>query len=202
MSISVLDAPAAPPAPAADARSAAEGEGSSDPSPSRPRLATFAGWVIKGLFGLVLLALVVVSVGPKVYPFETFYVRTGSMVPSIPVGALVVATRVPASELAQGDVIVFERPGSTGTMVVHRIVAVEDTESGRAFVTKGDANDGADAWRVPATGSGWRSVTAIPRAGFAVGWLHTALSRRGWLGAVAVFVAAYALTSIWKSEKP
>jgi signal peptidase len=122
------------------------------------------------------------------------------MVPTIPVGALVVATRVPASELAKGDVIVFERPDRPGTMVVHRIFAVEDTPSGRAFLTKGDANSSPDGWRVPATGSGWRSVMAIPRAGFAVGWLHTALSRRGWLGAVAIAAAVYALMTIWKTD--
>lgn len=150
----------------------------------------------------MLLALLVLTVGPKLYPFQAFYVRTGSMVPAIPVGALVIATRAPASELGTGDVIVFERPGSAGTKVVHRIVAVEETESGRAFVTKGDANDGPDGWRIPATGSGWRAASSMPRAGFAVGWLHIAVSRRGWLGAVAIVAAVYALMSIWKPEKP
>jgi hypothetical protein len=79
---------------------------------------------------------------------------------------------------------------------------VEIGQAGRVFVTKGDANSAPDAWRIPATGTGWRYAYSIPRAGFVVGWLHIALSQRGWLGAVAIAAAVYALMAIWKSENP
>jgi hypothetical protein len=87
-------------------------------------------------------------------------------------------------------------------MVVHRIAAVEQTASGPAFITKGDANGSPDAWQVPAVGDGWRAAYSISRAGFVVGWLHAAVSRRGWLGALAIFAAVYALIVIWRSEEP
>ena len=177
-------------------------EGPSDPSRSAPQPTIVIGWVTKALFGLVMLVLLVLTVGPKLYPFQTFYVRTGSMVPTVPVGALVVATRAPASALGTGDIVVFERPDRPGVMVVHRISAVEVDQAGRVFVTKGDANSAPDAWRIPATGTGWRYAYSIPRAGFVVGWLHIALSQRGWLGAVAIAAAVYALMAIWKSENP
>ncbi len=51
-----------------------------------------------------------------------------------------------------------------------------------------------------ATGEGWRAVYSIDRAGFVVGWLHAALSRRGWLGALAIVVAVYALMAIWQQR--
>jgi signal peptidase len=158
--------------------------------------------VAKAVFGAVLLGLVGLVIGPRLYPFQSFYVRTGSMSPTIPVGALVIATRAPADELRAGDVIVFEAPGRSGTMVVHRIDAVAQTPAGPAFVTKGDGNAAPDGWRVPATGHGWRAVYSISRAGFLVGWLHAAVSRRGWLGAVAVVAAVLALITIWQSEEP
>lgn len=184
MSTAVLDVPAAPPAPAL--RSV----------PAAARVA------VRAAFGTVLLGLLTLVVGPRVYPFDTFYVRTASMAPTIPVGALVVATRAPVEALAVGDVIVFQRPDVPGRMVVHRIDAIEETPTGRSLITRGDANRAPDGWRVAATGEGWRAVYSIDRAGFVVGWLHAALSRRGWLGALAVVIAVYALVAIWRSEEP
>jgi signal peptidase len=178
----------------------AEGGGSCDPSPSRSRLVVSAGLIAKATFGAVLLGLLTLTVGPRFYPFQGFYVRTSSMSPTIPVGALVIATPAPASELGVGDVIVFERPDRPGTMVVHRIFGVEASPTGRFFVTKGDANGSPDSWRVPLTGNGLRARYEISRAGFMVGWLHTALSRRGWLGALSIITALCALISIWTSE--
>src|SRR4051812_6754867 len=158
--------------------------------------------VVRASFGVVLLGLVTLFVGPRFYPFGSFYVRSGSMSPTLPVGALVIATRAPAAQLGAGDVIVFHRPGGPGTMIVHRIYAVVQTPTGRAFMTKGDANLGPDGWLVPATGDGWRAEYSIARAGFTVGWLHAALSRRGWLGAFAIVAAVCALITIWQSEEP
>ena len=158
--------------------------------------------MLKASFAVVVLGLLTLVVGPQMYPFQSFYVRSGSMTPAIPVGSLVIATRTSADRLQVGDVIVFERPDRRGTMVVHRIFAVEQTPSGRAFLTKGDANGSPDAWRVAATGEGWRAESYLSRLGFLVGWLHVALSRRGWLGAIAILVAIWALITIWQAEEP
>lgn len=172
------------------------------PAPALGLVPALARLIVKAVFGVVLLGLLTLVVGPRLYPFQTFYVRTGSMSPGVPVGALVIATRTPAEDLGSGDVIVFERPDRPGMMVVHRIEAVEQTPAGRAFITKGDANAGPDAWRVAATGDGWRAVYSIDRAGFMVGGLHAALTRRGWLGALSIAAAVWALISIWRSEEP
>jgi signal peptidase len=114
----------------------------------------------------------------------------------------VVTTRVPAASLRVGDVIVFERPDRPGTTVVHRIHDIVDTPAGRAFVTKGDANNTVDPWVVAARGDGWRATYSLSRLGFTVGWLHAALSRRGWLGAFAIVAAVLALITIWECEEP
>lgn len=184
MGTAVLDLRAARPAPALTL------------APAAVRL------VVKASLGVIVLGLVTLVVGPRFYPFQSFYVRSGSMSPTLPVGALVIATRAPAAQLGEGDVIVFQRPGRPGTMVVHRIYAVVQTPAGRAFMTKGDANQGPDDWVVAATGDGWRAEYSIARAGFTVGWLHAALSRRGWLGALAIAAAVGALITIWQSEAP
>ena len=167
------------------------------------RLASAAArLVVKAAVATVVLGLLTLVVGPRVYPFQSFYVRSASMSPAIPVGALVIAERASADELRPGDVIVFSRPDRPGMMIVHRIDAIEETSSGRVFITKGDANATADAWQVPATGDGWRAVHSISRVGFTVGWLHTAVSRRGWVGTLAIVAAIYALIVIWRCEEP
>jgi signal peptidase len=184
MNAAVLDVPAAKPASVLGL------------VPATARLA------VKAAIGTVLLGLLTLVVGPRLYPFQAFYVRTGSMSPGIPVGSLVVATRASAAALHPGDVIVFRRPDQPRMMVVHRIAAIEQTASGPAFVTKGDANGSPDAWLVPASGDGWRAVQSLSRVGFVVGWLHAAVSRRGWLGALAIVAAVYLLIIIWRSEEP
>jgi signal peptidase len=158
--------------------------------------------VIKAAIGAVALGLLTLVAGPRLYPFQAFYVRSGSMSPAIPVGALVVATRASAGDLRPGDVIVFQRPDQPQMLVVHRIAAVEASAAGPIFVTKGDANGSPDRWQIPASGDGWQARYSISRVGFVVGWLHAALSRRGWLGALAIVAAVWALIVIWRSEEP
>jgi len=172
------------------------------PASAHRAVPDLARLMLKASLAVVVLGLLTLVVGPRLYPFQSFYVRSGSMTPSIPVGSLVIASRTPADKLHVGDVIVFERPDRPGTMVVHRIFAVEQTPSGPAFLTKGDANGSPDAWRVRATGEGWRAEYSLSRLGFVVGWLHVALTRRGWLGAFAILVAVWALITIWQADEP
>jgi signal peptidase I len=184
VSTAVLNVPAVSPAPAFGL------------APAAARL------VVRTAFGLVLLAFAAVAVGPRVFHFQTFYVRSGSMSPEIPVGALVVAVPASAEDLSPGDVVIFQRPDQAGTKVVHRIHAVEQRASGRVFITKGDANTTPDPWEVPASGRGWQVVHSISRAGFVVGWVHAALSRQGWFGVLVIAAALCALIAIWRAEEP
>lgn len=181
-------------------------EGSIDPSSGTSgtmrKVTSALRMALNVAFGLVLLILIVLTLGPKFYPFEAFYVRTGSMVPTIKVGALVIATQAPANSLDVGDIIVFPRPDRPDMMVVHRITALEKGPDGPVFVTKGDANDAIDEWRVPATGSGWHYRASYPGVGFIVGWARIALSSKGWVGGLAVLLSIWALVSIWQAPEP
>jgi signal peptidase len=167
-----------------------------------PAAAAAVRLIVRASFGVLVLGLATLAIGPRLYPFQGYYVRSASMSPSIPAGAMVIATRASADELDPGDVIVFERPDRAGMMMVHRIDAVDETPTGRAFITRGDANSTPDAWRVPATGEGWQAVYSVSRAGFIVGWLDVAMGRQGWLGALAVIAAVFALIAIWSAEEP
>ncbi|HEX4820103.1 MAG TPA: signal peptidase I, partial [Acidimicrobiales bacterium] len=139
--------------------------------------------------------------GPRFLPFQTFYIRTGSMRPGLPIGSLVVSTRQSAQDLHVGDVITFNRPGVPGDVVTHRIAAIEESPTGPVFVTKGDANGAPDAWRVNATGDGWKYAFSVPFVGYAVGYLQSGLAGIGVRGAAIILGTVVALWVIWRSPK-
>ena len=153
--------------------------------------------------GFLIVAVMLVAIGPKVLPYQTFFVRSGSMEPTIEVGELIFLTKVDAADLGVGDIITFERPDRAGVMVTHRITAVETTESGgKVFQTKGDANGTPDTWRVPAIGDGWKYAFGIPKLGYVFGYLNTPQARLAMLAIPAVILGLLSLIDIWKPKKP
>ncbi|MHA2298968.1 MAG: signal peptidase I [Candidatus Hodarchaeales archaeon] len=90
-------------------------------------------------------------------------------------GDLLIVQGVPYEILNVGDVIVFDDPGLT-IPVVHRIIAINETSTGRYFLTKGDDNPISDSDEVSwGNRFGWihqsnvhgKIILRIPH----VGWL-------------------------------
>lgn len=121
------------------------------------------------------------------------FVRSGSMRPTIPVGALAVYVPASGDDLAPGDIIAFHPPGRRG-VVTHRIVAAERHRGTLRFVTRGDANSAADRWKVPERSTGWRYVARVPLVGYVVGYLATAVART----IVIVSLAGFVLWELWR----
>lgn len=171
---------------------------------SRPktsdRVTLWGKRVLSGLGLLVILGILLVAVGPKVLPYQTFFVRSGSMEPAIEVGELIFLTRVDAADLEVGDVITFERPDREDVLVTHRIVAIEETDQGKVFQTKGDANGTPDVWRVPATGDGWKYAFGVPKIGYVFGYLNTSEARFALLAVPAVILGLLSLIDVWKPK--
>lgn len=73
---------------------------------------------------------------PTVLGYQIYEVKTGSMVPTIPVKSLILS-RVPsnASTLEEGDVVTFQDEGKT---ITHRIVEVNHDGDKVTYRTKGD----------------------------------------------------------------
>ncbi|HSX33461.1 MAG TPA: signal peptidase I [Candidatus Saccharimonadales bacterium] len=67
-------------------------------------------------------------------------VQTGSMTPIIDKGDMVVVTRVPARQLAVGDVVTYASPTNPHKTITHRIIRITSQQ----ITTKGDANAVAD----------------------------------------------------------
>lgn len=105
-------------------------------------------------------------------------VITGSMVPTVPVGSLVVTEKVGVASLHVGDILVFPKPTNTSEVIVHRIVSLTTSASGSVQVrTKGDANTSQDPWVIEQGRGGLadRAVYIVPSLGTALLWGRNSL---------------------------
>lgn len=71
--------------------------------------------------------------------FDFYYIKTGSMEPTLPVGSIVIVDR---NEKAQeGDIFAYQNGKN---VVIHRIIAVDE----EGYLFQGDANPSQDAAKV------------------------------------------------------
>ena len=145
-------------------------------------------WSSRLLAGIIAVAatlVVAVAALPAVTPLRTQLIVSGSMVPTIPVGALVVTAPL-VGQAILGDIITFRNPFRDVT-VVHRVVAVEVGADDTDYVTKGDANDTTDGWRIPVRAATGRVVATIPFVGYGIGTLQRPAARIG----IGILVLAF-----------
>lgn len=133
------------------------------------------------LLGTSMTAVTVWAASSGLHPLV---VRSGSMEPLIPTGAMVLVRQVPAAQVRVGDVVAVRRPD--GVTVTHRVVSLTRSGPLAELVLKGDANRTVDpspvtvaaagelAWNVPLLGrvAAW---TASARGGFVLGCVVTAV---------------------------
>lgn len=82
----------------------------------------------------------------SVFGLRCFYLVSGSMEPSIPVGAAVIVRKSPVNEYREGDVITFrsQEQAIYGMPNTHRIVQIIEDGGRTLYITKGDANNHVD----------------------------------------------------------
>lgn len=161
-------------------------------------------WAMRLFIGtgaLLAIGVLALTVGPRFLPYQAYTVLSGSMEPSLPVGSVIIATPALADELRTGDVITVANPQQHGMLVTHRIIGIDETPQGRAFTTKGDANQTPDSWVVPAKGSGWRYVFSIPYLGYALSALQSELGRLFLLVVPTLLLGSLLLVEIWRPAR-
>lgn len=168
---------------------------------SSGRLASWAKSVATVAGAVVVVVLLIATIGPRLLPYRTFTVLSGSMAPTIPTGSMIFDREVDASELAPGDVVTFHPPGQPDKLVSHRIVRIEKGKAGKLLVTRGDANGVADDWRIPAQGTGLRYEFHVPYLGYVAGGLLTPVGRLVALTLAASWLGGLALWTIWRPRK-
>ena len=152
----------------------------------------FDGALVMLLVGVGLVAGLS-AIAPLV-GHHLFIIRSGSMEPAIPVGALVVVSeKAAAKRLEPGDVVTLRTPSAT--VVTHRIIRSADVQGERHIETKGDASPTADPVLIPVDWVVGRVILSLPVAGFLLAYLASPL------GIMAVvFMAGSLLTAVWVIE--
>lgn len=128
-----------------------------------------AGSVLAGaVLAAAVVLLVAVAGGPLTGAWRVAPVRSGSMAPAVPAGALVVSRPEPTGAVRPGWVVTFHRPVDRG-VVTHRVVRVVRGGRHPVVETKGDANPAPDPWRLRLVGARvWRVRAVVPGVGRAL----------------------------------
>ncbi|QKE85064.1 signal peptidase I [Arthrobacter sp. NEB 688] len=114
------------------------------------------------------LAVLLLTALPLWGGMRLFVVSSPSMGAAAPVGTLVVTRPAGTASVQRGDVVAFSPKDGSGLTVVHRVVAVEPSGSGRTLVTRGDLNGSDDPHPVTDERLVGRAVALLPGWGYAV----------------------------------
>jgi signal peptidase len=120
---------------------------------------------------ILLMTMVVLALLAPHFGWRADTVLSGSMEPALPVGCVQVTKPVKAETVNTGDIITFRSP-TTGRLTSHRVIAVVEGESYQ-FRTKGDANEDADPYLVPAENVVGRVCFKLSHVGYVVEYLKT-----------------------------
>lgn len=103
---------------------------------------------------------------------KIFIVLSGSMMPMMMPGDMIITNTVNPENLKVGDVIAFQDPyGKPNTIVTHRIISIDNSSELQNFQTKGDANGGSDIFSVPESNIIGELAFVLPFVGYLPGFL-------------------------------
>jgi signal peptidase len=116
---------------------------------------------------LMIPSMLVWTVVPTLFGWHSELVLTGSMVPKIRPGDVVVAQPRAADQVEPGQVVLVVNPARPGTLLLHRIVRRDPDGS---LVTRGDANPSPDSTPVMAAQVRGLGRLKVPYIGLPVIW--------------------------------
>jgi signal peptidase len=126
-----------------------------------------AGWIITTI---IAVATVWFAVG--VFPVKPFLVPSGSMVPVISPGDVVLIAPVNADAIKVGETIEY-RSVKENINIVHRVIEITGNAPDLFFITKGDANNSPDPDPVSTQAVMGREIIVVPK----IGWLSIAVKK-------------------------
>jgi len=154
-----------------------------------------------GIFGLaviiLLMAAAVLTFLAPHFGWRVDTVFSGSMEPELKVGGVVVTRPVEAEDIKVGDIITFHSPLNE-ELISHRVIAVGD-EASLHFQTKGDVNEDADPFVVPAQNVVGKVCLHIPYFGYVTQFVKTPLGLLLTLCLPGLVIIAMEMRNIWRA---
>jgi signal peptidase len=154
-----------------------------------------------GIFGLaviiLLMAAAVLTFLAPHFGWRVDTVFSGSMEPELKVGGVVVTRPVEAEDIKVGDIITFHSPLNE-ELISHRVIAVGD-EASLHFQTKGDVNEDADPFVVPAQNVVGKVCLHIPYFGYVTQFVKTPLGLLLTLCLPGLVIIVMEMRNIWRA---
>lgn len=130
-----------------------------------------------------------------------FVVSSGSMVPTLNVGDIIVIRNGGSIEsLRIGDIIVYKHPFNSDRVIVHRVLKIEQVGNEVGVITKGDNNPSQDSWIVRSQHYLGTVMFSIPYIGYAAIWLSPPLNYALMVVIVSIILAVELRPSKAKPE--
>jgi signal peptidase len=144
--------------------------------------------------------LLFMTVAPRIFGYTTATMLTGSMVPTINPGDVILDTREPRADIAVGQIISYHIPVEDRRVESHRVVWVHHDKDGTVkFRTKGDANTAPDPWTAKvSTPDVWRVRAVLPFVGTAIRALREPIVHTLLAIALPALLVVGLLVTIWK----
>jgi signal peptidase len=146
--------------------------------------------------GIALALIAPLAVGAR-----PLAVLSGSMEPTLGTGDITVVRTIAPLDARPGDIVTFRDPNNSERLITHRVRSMRVQGDRVAFVTRGDANNVSERWRVPVSGEIGRVAYRIPE----LGWVLMYARRQGLfvllLGAALALLLILELAAIWRPEK-
>lgn len=160
--------------------------------------------IITTILFLVLLLTLFLVISTKasggeanLFGYQLKTVLSGSMEPDIQTGSIIAVKSVDdPTAFKKGDVITFHT--KEDILVTHRIMEVN--EAGQQYVTKGDANDGADREPVNAAHIvGTYTGFTVPYIGYIMNFANSKEGAALLLVIPGMLLIVYAFVTIWRA---
>ncbi len=118
------------------------------------------------VFIAVIALLLIISIFPITGNVKFMVVKSGSMMPAIKMGSIVMVK--PVGEYKIGDVISFGEVTKTKASTTHRIYDIKVAGGEPYYITKGDANENPDQGEIPKREIIGKVLFSVPFVGYAV----------------------------------
>jgi signal peptidase len=154
-----------------------------------------AKWIAAVTLVLLLATTLFVVVAPR-FGWRIEPVRSGSMAPALKTGGVVVVKPVNPATIKVGDIITFRSSGAN-PLITHRVIEMQGDPP--VFRTKGDANEEADTYIVPAQSVVGRVVFYVPYFGYFASFVKSRIGFFALLLGTGSILIGWEMRNLWSA---
>ena len=132
----------------------------------------------KGLIPLTACIVLIIWFAIGIFPIKPIGIASGSMMPTLYIGDLVIIRKCNANNIKEDDIIEYQRKDFS---VIHRVVEKYQKDGETFFITKGDNNSSPDSEPVSEQKLKGKVVLRIPYLAMPTIWIDALSGRQAYV---------------------